>query len=172
MYSYSCTALEHPWEDTPRQGERSPNKTVGAEAVAAQHWTNFEEIPHVQGKGEAPARWFSSVQFSRSVVSDSLRPHESQHARPPCPSPTSGVHSDGRRGEFTFRIKPHSHQRCSEGSNKPCAHQDPESPQRLRQNCVWGSPVKVWVSSGLLPGRGSGCSKLGYGISPLGGGHH
>ena len=37
---------------------------------------------------------FSSVQFIRSVVSDSLRPHESQHARPPCPSPTPGVHSD------------------------------------------------------------------------------
>ena len=36
----------------------------------------------------------SSVQFSRSVVSDSLRPHESQHARPPCPSPNPGVHSD------------------------------------------------------------------------------
>ena len=34
----------------------------------------------------------SSVQFSRSVVSDSLRPHESQHARPPCPSPTPGVY--------------------------------------------------------------------------------
>ena len=34
----------------------------------------------------------SSVQFSRSVVSDSLRPHELQHARPPCPSPTPGVH--------------------------------------------------------------------------------
>ena len=34
---------------------------------------------------------FSSVQFSCSVVSDSLRPHESQHARPPCPSPTPGV---------------------------------------------------------------------------------
>ena len=33
-------------------------------------------------------------QFSRSVVSDSLRPHESQHARPPCPSPTLGVHSN------------------------------------------------------------------------------
>ena len=39
---------------------------------------------------------FSSVQFSRSVVSDSLRPHESQHAGPPCPSPTPGVHSDSR----------------------------------------------------------------------------
>ena len=37
---------------------------------------------------------FSSVHFSRSVVSDSLQPHESQHARPPCPSPTPGVHSN------------------------------------------------------------------------------
>ena len=37
-----------------------------------------------------------SVQFSRSVMSDSLRPHESQHARPPCPSPTLGVHPDSR----------------------------------------------------------------------------
>ena len=37
---------------------------------------------------------FSSVQFSHSVVSNSLRPHESQHARPPCPSPTPGVHSN------------------------------------------------------------------------------
>ena len=35
-----------------------------------------------------------TVQFSRSVMSDSLRPHESQHARPPCPSPTPGVHSN------------------------------------------------------------------------------
>ena len=37
---------------------------------------------------------FSSVQFSRSVMSSSLRPHELQQARPPCPSPTPGVHSD------------------------------------------------------------------------------
>ena len=36
------------------------------------------------------------IQFSRLVVSDSLQPHESQHARPPCPSPTPGVHSDSR----------------------------------------------------------------------------
>ena len=38
----------------------------------------------------------SSVQFSRSVASDTLQPHESQHTRPPCPSPTPGVHSDSR----------------------------------------------------------------------------
>ena len=37
-----------------------------------------------------------SVQFSRSVVSNSLRPHESQHARPPCPPPSPRVHSDSR----------------------------------------------------------------------------
>ena len=36
----------------------------------------------------------SSVQFTRTVVSDSLRPHELQHARPRCPSPSPGVHSD------------------------------------------------------------------------------
>ena len=39
-------------------------------------------------------RQVSSVQFSRSVMSDSLQPHELQHARPPCPSPTPGVHSN------------------------------------------------------------------------------
>ena len=41
-------------------------------------------------------REYSPVQFSRSVVSNSLRPHEWQHARPPCPSPTTGVHSNSR----------------------------------------------------------------------------
>ena len=35
---------------------------------------------------------FSSIQFSHSVVTNSLRPHELQHARPPCPSPTPWVH--------------------------------------------------------------------------------
>ena len=38
----------------------------------------------------------SSVQFSHSVVSDSLQPHKLQHTRHPCPSPTPGVHSDSR----------------------------------------------------------------------------
>ena len=37
---------------------------------------------------------FRSDQISCSVVSDSLQPHESQHGRPPCPTPTPGVHSD------------------------------------------------------------------------------
>ena len=49
---------------------------------------------------------FSSVQFSRSVVSNSLQPHELQHARPPCPSPTPGVHSDSTSIES---VMPSSH---------------------------------------------------------------
>ena len=48
----------------------------------------------------------SSVQFSHSVVSDSLRLHESQHTRPPCPSPTPRVHSDSTSIES---VMPSSH---------------------------------------------------------------
>ena len=52
--------------------------------------------PHLSPSRHIPPRGikvpFSSVQFSPSVVSDSLRPHESQHARPPSPSPTPGAH--------------------------------------------------------------------------------
>ena len=47
--------------------------------------------------GLTHCRWIfyqPSVQFSHSFISNSLQPHELQHARPPCPSPTPGVHSD------------------------------------------------------------------------------
>ena len=43
-----------------------------------------------------------SDQISRSVVSDSLRPHESQHARPPCPLPNPGVHSNSQPSRQWF----------------------------------------------------------------------
>ena len=59
----------------------------------AAHW-GFLSITNPWSLLKENSIIFPSVQFSRSVVSDSLRPHESQHARPPCPSPTSGVHSD------------------------------------------------------------------------------
>ena len=58
----------------------------------------LESIEGRKRRGKQRMRWldgitqFSSVQFSHSVVSNSLRPHESQHARPPCPSPTPRVH--------------------------------------------------------------------------------
>ena len=52
------------------------------------HWTT-REVPYTELKIQC-----SSVQFSSVHGVHSLRPHESQHARPPCPSPTPGVHSD------------------------------------------------------------------------------
>ena len=48
-------------------------------------WSSLGNVKHIEHL------W---AQFSRSVVSNSLRPHESQHARPPCLSPTPGVHSN------------------------------------------------------------------------------
>ena len=48
------------------------------------YWWQTKTLPSFQ--------CINSVQFSLSVVSDSLQPHEPQHARPPCPSPTPGVH--------------------------------------------------------------------------------
>ena len=74
--------------------------------VRLQQYVN-QELPYVQAgfrkdRGTrdqiANIHWIiekaSSVQFSRSVVSDSLRPHALQHARPPCPSPTPGAYSN------------------------------------------------------------------------------
>ena len=58
--------------------EPDTNRQIGV-------WFHLYEVPQL-----------SSVQFSHSVVSHSLWPHESQHARPPCPSPTPGFHSGSR----------------------------------------------------------------------------
>ena len=60
-------------------------------AWSLSHWITREVPFHL-----ILTPMFSSVQSIRSVVSDSLRPHESQHTRPPCPSPTLGVHPDSR----------------------------------------------------------------------------
>ena len=68
---------------------------VGGEVVVAICWIFFYVL--IGGKllcDVMMVSTISSVQFSHSVVSDSLRPHESQHARPPCPSPSPRVHSD------------------------------------------------------------------------------
>ena len=66
-----------------------------------------------------------------------------------------------------FRIKPYTHQRCSEGSNSRTPNPtetEPELFQCLLQR--YGSAVAC------CRGRGSGCSRPGYEISPLGGGCH
>ena len=56
-------------------------------------WAKFSIVAH-NSLANKFCLWiqFSSVQFSRLAMSDSLRPQELQHARPPCPSPNLGVH--------------------------------------------------------------------------------
>ena len=61
------------------------------ETLIRKNWCKADKL---QGKWCLTLK--ASVQFSCSVVSYSLRPHESEHARPPCPSPTTGVHPDSR----------------------------------------------------------------------------
>ena len=69
-------------------GETAFRSVRGSRRVRSAGWTSQAV------KAQQPHQRFSSVQFSRSVVSDSLQPHELQHARPPCPSPIPGVHSN------------------------------------------------------------------------------
>ena len=69
------------------------------EAAIMQFYISIPYVPRFPMQSEPVVfPWIkinkSCVQFSRSVVSNSLRPHELQHARPPCPSPTPGVHPD------------------------------------------------------------------------------
>ena len=64
-----------------------PNSGTGTSCIAGGFFTNW-------AIRESPDSMFSSIQFSRSVMSDSLWHHELQHARPPCPSPTPEVHSN------------------------------------------------------------------------------
>ena len=69
--------------------------------------------------------------FSRSVMSDSLWPHESQHARPPCPSPTPGVHPDSRP----------SSQWCHQPS-RPLSSPSPPAPNPSQHQSLF-----QWVNS-------------------------
>ena len=77
-------------------------RTMGGEPLGIQavdELSNASYLDHVLAlalKLHEKGISLSSVQFSCSVMSDSLRPHESQHARHPCPSPIPGVHSDSR----------------------------------------------------------------------------
>ena len=99
---------------------------------------------------------YSSVQFSCSVVSNSLRPHELQHARPPCPSPTPGVHPDSRPSSqwchpaISSSVVPFSSCRQS----LPASESFPMS-----QLFAWGGQsIGVSVLASFLPKKSKGWS--------------
>ena len=99
---------------------------------------------------------FDSVQFSHSVMSDSLWPHESQHARPPCPPPTPRVHSDSRP----------SNQWCHPAISSSfipfssCPKFLPVSEYfPMSQLFAWGSQsIRVSASASFLPKKSQGWS--------------
>ena len=80
---------------TPTPSLKSENPRKGSDMSRVSHPLLITQVNLVVlGKGRKRLIPFLSVQFSRSVVSDCLRPHESQHARPPCPSPAPGIYSN------------------------------------------------------------------------------
>ena len=107
-----------------------------------------------------PSLLFSSVQFSLSVVSDSLRPHESQHARPPCPSPTPGVYSNSYPSSqwchpaISSSVVPFSS--CPQ--SLPASGSFPVS-----QLFTWGGQsIGVSASASVLPRNNQDWSPLGW----------
>ena len=103
---------------------------------------------------------FNSVQFSCSVMSDSLRPHELQHTRPPCPSPTPGVLSNScpssrwRHPAISSSVVPFSS--CPQ--SLPASKSFPMS-----QLFTWGGQ-SIWVSAlaSFLPENTQGLSPLDW----------
>ena len=73
----------------------------------------------------------------------------------PHPRAKEKPQQEGRKGEIAFRIKPHTQQRCLEGSNKTlCAPGDPTETELDLPLSVWVSPEEVWVCSALPQGQG------------------
>ena len=102
---------------------------------------------------------FNSVQFSRSVTFDSLQPHESQHARPPCPSPTPRVYSNSRPSSrwchpaISFSVVPFSS--CPQ--SLPASGSFPMS-----QTFTWdGQSTGASASASVLPMNTQDSSPLG-----------
>ena len=100
----------------------------------------------------------TSVQFSCSVMSDSLQPHELQHARPPCPSPSPGVHSNSRPSSrwchpaISFSVVPFSS--CPQ--SLPASESFPKS-----QLFTWGGQsIGVSALASFLPKNTQGWSPL------------
>ena len=100
------------------------------------------------------------VQFSRSVLSDSLRPPELQHARPPCPSPTPRVHSDSHpssqwcHAAISSSVIPFS----------SCPQSFPASESfPMSQLFTWGGQsIAVSASASVLPMNTQDWSPLGW----------
>ena len=103
---------------------------------------------------------FSSVQFSRLVMSNSLRPHGLQHARPPCPSPTLRVYSNSCPSSWWC----HSTISSSVFPFTSCPQSFPESVsfQVSQFFASGGQSIRVSASTSVLPMNTKDWSPLGW----------
>ena len=82
----------------------------------------------------------------------------------PCPRAKEKPQQESRRGKITFRIKPHTCQRCSEGLNKTLCAPGPRGPTETDQTCLWVFECLLWGHRSAVAShtdRGSGCSRPG-----------
>ena len=131
-------------------------KSIGWQyQVLTKMWSNWNSCTSLVGY-KMGQHTPISVQFSRSIVSDSLRPHGSQHARPPCPSPTPGVHSDSRPSS------PWCHPAISSSviPSSSCPQSLPASEYfPMSQLFAWGGQsTGVSASASVLPKKSQGWS--------------
>ena len=134
----SEAALEWLWGDTHIQGREAPARQLALwrRAAASWCWSNFEEIPHIQGQRRSPNKMVGGAKSS--LESSPIPARDAQRARKYLVhTRTQRPHSDWDRPVFECLL--------------------------LRR---YGSAVDCHR------GRGSGCSRPGYGVNPLGGGHH
>ena len=115
----------------------------------------IKSVQHILDSRYKQTCQFSSVQFSHSVVSNSLRPHESQHTRPPCPSPTPRVHSDSRPSSQWY----HPAISSSVVPFSSCPQSLPASESfPMSQLFVWGGQsIRVSALASFLPKKSQSC---------------
>ena len=101
----------------------------------------------------------SSVQFSHSVMSNSLRPHELQHARPPCPSPTAGVYPN--LCPLSWSSHPTISSCIIPFSSCPQSFPDSGSVQKSQLFTSRGQSIGVPASTSVLPMNTQDQSPLG-----------
>ena len=102
----------------------------------------------------------SSVQFSHSVVSDSLQPHELQHTRPPCPSATPGVHPNPC--PLSRCCHPTISSSVVPFSSCPQSFPASRSFQMSQLFASGGQSIGVSASTSVLPMNTQDCSPLGW----------
>ena len=105
----------------------SDGQLYGAGAAAVRRWSGHEETSHVEGQ-RSPSKMVGTGAVAAQCWSHCKEiPHIQGQRRSPS---KMGEEVNSCLDQTPF------HQRHPEGSNKPCVHQDPETPQRLSQNCV------------------------------------